>query len=79
MPALRKNKDQIRETEIKKLFTAALLDKGWSQKHLAKLLGMDSGNLNRTINHPLKREFHTLLRIADKLGVNLGEALLRSN
>lgn len=79
MPALRKNKDQIREIEIKKLFTAALLDKGWSQKHLAKLLGMDSGNLSRTINHPLKREFHTLLRIADKLGVNLGEALLRSN
>ncbi|MBQ2389598.1 MAG: helix-turn-helix domain-containing protein [Clostridia bacterium] len=79
MPALRKNKDQIREIEIKKLFTAALLDKGWSQKHLAKLLGMDSGNLNRTINHPLKREFHTLLRIADKLGVNLGEALLKSN
>ena len=79
MPALRKSKDQIREIEIKKLFTAALLDKGWSQKHLAKLLGMDSGNLNRTINHPLKREFHTLLRIADKLGVTLGEALLKSN
>ena len=79
MPALRKSKDQIREIEIKKLFTAALLDKGWTQKHLAKLLGMDSGNLSRTINHPLKREFHTLLRIADKLGVNLGEALLKSN
>ena len=79
MPALRKSKDQIREIEIKKLFTAALIDKDWTQKHLAKLLGMDSGNLSRTINHPLKREFHTLLRIADKLGVNLGEALLKSN
>lgn len=79
MPALRKNKDQIRETEIKKLFTAALLDKGWTQKHLAKLLGMDSGNLSRVINHPLQREFHILLRVADKLGVNLGEALLKSN
>lgn len=79
MPALRKSKDQIREIEIKKLFTAALIEKGWTQKHLAKLLGMEPGNVSRAINHPLKREFHFLLAIADKLGVNLGEALLRSN
>ena len=79
MPALRKSKDQIREIEIKKLFTAALIEKGWTQKHLAKLIGMDSGNLSRVINHPLQREFQLLLRIADKLGVNLGEALIKSN
>lgn len=79
MPALRKSKDQIREIEIKKLFTAALIEKGWTQKHLAKLLGMEPSCVGRAINYPLKREFHTLLRIADKLGVNLGEALMKSN
>lgn len=78
MPALRKTKDQIREAEIKKLFTLGLIEKGWTQKHLAKLVGKDPGNISKAINHPLKREFGFMLMLADKVGVNLGDALKES-
>lgn len=75
MPTLKRTKDQQREIAIKKLFVSALIEKGWTQAHLAMLLGKDRSVVGRAINHPLKREFRVLLQIADKLNVNLADAL----
>ena len=69
MPALKKTIDEKRELAIKIAFTTARLQKGWSVCHLAKLLGMSSSQVSVIINHPLKRELQTLLKIADKLEV----------
>ena len=71
MPALRKTTEQQRETAIKIALTTARLEKGWSVGHLAKLLGMSPPQVSVIINHPLQRELRTLLRVSDKLGVNL--------
>ena len=75
MPALRKSKKELAAIEIKKLFTNGLIDKGWTQLHLAKLMRKQPGVISRAINHPFRREFELLFDIADKLGVNLGDAL----
>lgn len=75
MPALRKTKKQQAAIEIKKLFHNGLLDKGWTQKHLAELMGRQEGVISKAFNHPFRREFELLYDIADKLGVNLGDAL----
>jgi transcriptional regulator with XRE-family HTH domain len=71
MPALKKTRDEMREIKIKIAFTTARINKGWSIQHLAELLGMSSAQVSVIINQPLKRELRTLLRIADKLGVDL--------
>jgi len=71
MPKLRKSPEDQREANLKKFFKKALLDREWSVKHLAELLGVDAANVSRTINHPMKCEIKTLLRVSDKLGVNL--------
>lgn len=71
MPALKKRPEQLREEAMTKTFKKALIDKGWKQAHLAKLLKVDSSKVNKVINHPLKREFHAVLEVADKLGVPL--------
>jgi transcriptional regulator with XRE-family HTH domain len=71
MPALKKTRDEMREIKIKTAFTTARINKGWSIQHLAELLGMSSAQVSVIINQPLKRELRTLLRIADKLGVDL--------
>ena len=71
MPALRKTTEQQREISIKIALTSARLEKGWTVGHLAKLLGMKAQQVSLIINHPLQREVQTLLRVSDKLGVNL--------
>lgn len=76
MPTLKRTKDQQREIAIKKLFVSALIEKGWTQAHLAMLLGKGRSVVGRAINHPLKRELRVLLQIADKLNVNLADALI---
>ena len=58
------------------MFVSALIEKGWTQEHLATLLGKDRSVVGRAINYPLKREFRMLLQIADKLNVNLADALI---
>ena len=75
MPALRKSKKELAAIEIKKLFTNGLIDKGWTQLHLAKLMNKQPGVISRAINNPFRREFELLFDIAEKLGVNLGDAL----
>ena len=75
MPALRKTKKQAAAIEIKILFHNGLLKKGWTQKHLAELMGKQECVISKAFNNPFRREFELLYDIADKLGVNLGDAL----
>ena len=64
MPALRKSKKELAAIEIKKLFTNGLIDKGWTQLHLAKLMNKQPGVISRAINNPFRREFELLFDIA---------------
>ncbi len=57
------------EEKIVKLFKHALIDKGWTVKHLAALCKIDAGNMSRIINHPMKVQLDTILMIAQKLGI----------
>lgn len=58
-----------REKNISDLLKKGLVDKGWSVKHLAKLLGTDAGNLSRVINHPMSVKLDTICKVAGKLGI----------
>ena len=71
MPALKKRPEQIRSEAITKEFKKALIDKGWTQEHLGKLLGIDRASICRVINNPLKHDFSRGLLLSDKRGVKL--------
>lgn len=70
MPAIKKPAAVQREERIVNTFKHALINKGWSVKHLAELCKMDAGNMSRVINHPTKVQFDTILMIASKLGID---------
>ena len=76
MPALKKTKRQQVAADIKCLFKTGLFKKGWTQAHLAELLHKSPAMVSLAFNEPFKRDFGFLYDIADKLGVNLGEALI---
>lgn len=71
MPALKKRPEQLRSEAITKSFKKALIEKGWTQDHLGKLLGIDRATICRVINNPLKHDFSRVLLLSDKLGVKL--------
>lgn len=75
MPALKKTKRQQAAIDIKCLFKMGLLRKGWTQKHLAELMHKEPAMISKAFNEPFKRDFGFLYDIADKLDVNLGDAL----
>lgn len=75
MPALRKTLNEKRTIAIKKALTAGMIEKGWTQQHLALLTGMHRQLIGKIINHPLERKVSDVFTVADKLGVNIGEAL----
>lgn len=58
-----------REQNISATFKKALIDKDWTVKHFARLLGMDAGNVSKIINHPMSVKFDTICRVAGKLGI----------
>lgn len=58
-----------REKDVSATLKKALIDKGWTNQHLARLLCMDAGNLSRIINHPMSVRLDTIFLIAKKLGV----------
>lgn len=58
-----------REKNVSAALKKALIDKEWTVKHLARLLGMDAGNVSKILNHPMSVKFDTICRVADKLGV----------
>ena len=69
MPKIKQCASIQREINVSAALKHALIDKGWSNAHLAELLGMNPGNLSRIINHPMTVKFETLCIIADKLGL----------
>lgn len=71
MPALRKRPEQLRSEAITKAFRHALIEKGWTQAHLAKLLGVNPPCVCRIISSPMTKQLETVLKVADKLGVDL--------
>lgn len=75
MPALKKTKRQQAAINIKKLFRDGLIEKGWTQNHLAELMHKKPAVISKAFNDPFKRDFGFLYDIAEKLNVNLGDAL----
>lgn len=71
MPAIKKHPEQARSEAITRRLKIALLEKGWTQEHLAKLSGHDQRYISRLINEPLKRDLGDVLYVSDKLGVRL--------
>ena len=71
MPAIKKLPEQERSEAITKRLKIALLEKGWTQEHLAKLTGHDQRYISRLMNEPLKRDLGDILYVSDKLGVRL--------
>lgn len=75
MPKLKNTKRQQTAADIKCLFKMGLAKKDWTQSHLAKVMGKDPAIISKAFNDPFKRDFGLLYDIADKLNVNLGQAL----
>lgn len=71
MPAIKKRPEQARSEAITRRLKIALLEKGWTQEHLAKLSGHDQRYISRLINEPLKRDLGDVLYVSDKLGIHL--------
>ena len=71
MPAIKKRPEQERSEAITKRLKIALLEKGWTQEHLAKLTGHDQRYISRLMNEPLKRDLGDILYVSDKVGVRL--------
>lgn len=71
MPAIKKRPEQACSEAITRRLKIALLEKGWTQEHLAKLSGHDQRYISRLINEPLKRDLGDVLYVSDKLGVHL--------
>ena len=75
MPTLKKTKRQQVAADIKCLFKMGLYKKGWTQAHLAELLHKSPAAISLAFNDPFKRDFGAIWEIAEKLDVNLAEAL----
>jgi transcriptional regulator with XRE-family HTH domain len=69
MPKLKLSPSAQREKNISDTLRCGMIRKGWSNQHLAELLGMNPGNLSKIINHPTSVKFETLCLIASKLGL----------
>ena len=69
MPRIKKLSCVEREENITKALQRALLDKGWSVGHLAKLCGKNISHVSRVIHNPLNVTVSSLVLISDKLGL----------
>lgn len=69
MPRLKLTESAQREKNVSDALKKAMIDKGWSNNHLATLMKMQPGNLSRIINHPISVKYETLCLIANKLGI----------
>ena len=69
MPKIKLSTAEQRERNVSDALKCGMIRKGWSNNHLAELLGMNPGNLSRVINHPMNAKFETLCIIATKLGI----------
>lgn len=75
MPKLKKTNRQQIAANVKYLFKIGLLKKDWTQEHLAKVMGKEPAMISKAFNDPFKRKLGFLCDIADKLDVNLSDAL----
>lgn len=75
MPKLKKTARQQTAANIKSVFNFCLSQKGWTQRHLAELMGKKPAVISRAFNDPYHRKFELLYDIADKLGVDLSKAI----
>ena len=70
MPRIKKPECMLREERIVKALKTGLINKGWTVKHLSELMNTDVSGLSRTINHPMSVKLETVLKVADKLGLD---------
>ena len=68
MPRVRSLNQQ--SDKITKMFKIALIEKGWTQEHLAKICGKEKHLVNSIINDPEHRTFSNVLAVARALGIN---------
>lgn len=67
MPKLRPlNPEKDRLIKTMKI---ALVEKGWTQDHLAEICASTPSQISRVINNPDKCHFSTLCLVAKKLGI----------
>ena len=69
MPKLKLSPSDQREKNISDVLRFGMIRMGWSNQHLADLLGMNPGNLSKIINHPMSVKYETLCIVASKLGL----------
>lgn len=69
MPKLKLSPSAQREKNISDVLRCGMIRMGWSNQHLADLLGMNPGNLSKIINHPMSVKYETLCIVASKLGL----------
>ena len=67
MPKLRPQDKQV--DSLKRRLRHGLIDKGWSQKHFAEIVGMSPARVSQIFNNPEKCKVSTLLLIYRKLGI----------
>jgi plasmid maintenance system antidote protein VapI len=70
MPRIKPSTAQQRERNVSDALKCGMIRMGWSNQHLAELLGMHPGNLSKIINHPMSVKYETLCIIADKLKIS---------
>jgi transcriptional regulator with XRE-family HTH domain len=75
MPALKKTARQQTAANIKAVFSYGLTQKGWTQSHLAEIMGKQPAVISRVFNNPLNKKFELLYDISNKLGVDLSKAI----
>lgn len=54
---------------ICRMFKTALIEKEWTQSHLAKICGFSNSQMSRIINTPNKCCFSTIQQVSKKLGI----------
>lgn len=67
LPTIRKTGGYVSNDDM--FINTYLIEKGWTNKHLAELCRMTPEAVCRAIGHPLTTKFNTLAIIADKLGI----------
>ena len=65
MPRLKNTPEQELAVRMK----AAMVGKGWTQRHLAGICKMTEGQISRIINEPSRHNYSTICEVASKLGI----------
>ena len=55
--------------DIRKLLKHALVEKGWTRKHLAEICGVTEAQISHVFNDPKHRQLDSVILVARKLGI----------